>query len=227
MSHTPLRVSICCFTNVGDRNEDFPCTSKGHRYFVECMRPDTDDALSINDISMADDETIAPISPDGRIFNREAYTLLWRILYREAALEEKEKKKAMKGKGKETNMGKEAKEVEATEKTEGMGKEAMVRMKNLAISLLNEEDLDPEMVKMGMQAWMEASKEETEHERMEEMVLTKMAQLISIVFLLREQKAEMGIEVKDGSVDGKENEEKGTMARGKKAKKQGNKRRKR
>ena len=76
VSHSPLSVSICCFTDVSDRDQDFPCTSKGHRYFVECMRPDTDDASSINDVSMADDESIGPISPDGRNFNRGAYTQL-------------------------------------------------------------------------------------------------------------------------------------------------------
>lgn len=176
MSHTPSRTSNYQFIDVGDRNDDFQYESVLHQYFVECMRPDTDDLSPVNDIPIVD---YKPISPAEAILYDRINGQIWQTLYRKAAREQVEKE-VDKGKDKEANMGEVAKS-EATNNEEEWGEEGMARMKNLLINLINEDDMILGMARMDKRAWDQATKEKTEEERRGEMVMSKLKQLTSPV----------------------------------------------
>ena len=219
------------------------------------MRLDIDDPLPIDNILMMDDEPVKPISPAGTTLYEEINAQLWQVLYREAT-REKEENKATKGKGKVADMGKEAAKQDFLKNEEEWGEEAMTRMKDLAISLLNEGDMAPEIGEIGKKAWDQAWKGKTDEERGEEVVMNKLEQLTSPLrkngieigkeatkrhniekenygFTSRVKKSGSSFdmkdeeEVEDGLIDAMEIEEDAQKTKGKKGKKKTNKRKRR
>ena len=223
------------------------------------MRLETDDPLPVDDIPLVDNELVEPLSPAAAILYDEIISQImaqmWQVLYR-AAAREREELRAMKGKGKDIDMGEEAGMEDATENEEEWGEEAMARMKNSAIDSLTEDDMAFGMSQMETQAWSQAVKVKTKEIRQEEMVVNKLKQLINPLmkqetymgtrfkeianiekgshgFMSRVQRLGSSWDLEDEEektdefIDGMENEEKTRRTKDKKGKKQANKQKRR